>query len=251
MMHLLAKYPDLRNQFDIPDATVLQRNSCFALLAHRKVISTILDTLAGRYIEPSLNGEESQALRLTYDLVADDAPAWALEMQRAIDRLPAHIYASLPEPLQRGGYNPDDTEQMEAIESAKKTLSTVVQVQILTERVIDQRLQHLARNWSAGVSIAQQGPITKGNRLKGTEGLVIKNDLSKYSQYMDKLTEKQQLAFVLKFQYGLGLADIALRMGGINRKTADEHIKAAMKKVEQARSNEKGQARRAKKTPEF
>jgi hypothetical protein len=147
MMQLLAKSPDLRSQFDTPDATVPQRNVCFALLAHRKVISTILDTLAWRYIEPSLNDEESQALRLTYDLVADDAPAWALEMQRVMERLPAHIYASLPEPLRRGGYNPGNAEQKHAAESAKDTLNTVDQIRALTERVIDQQLTRLNSRW--------------------------------------------------------------------------------------------------------
>jgi hypothetical protein len=163
VMQLLVKYPDLPDQFDAPDATVPQRNVCFALLAHRKVISTILVTLAGRYIEPSLNDEQSQALRLTYDLVADDAPAWALEMQRVIDGLPAHMYALLPEPLRRGGYNPDDTEQMDAIESAKKILSTAEQIQTFTERVIDQHLQRLAERWSVAASAlqTQQAAVTK------------------------------------------------------------------------------------------
>jgi len=46
-----------------------------------------------------------------------------LEMQQVIERLPVHIYTSLPEPLRMGGYNPDNAEQMQAIESAKKTLN--------------------------------------------------------------------------------------------------------------------------------
>jgi len=102
VMQLLAKHPDLPSVFDSLDATVSQRNACFALLAHRKVIDTILDTLAGRYIQPSITHEESQSLRLTYNLVANDAPAWVLEMHRVVERLPAHIYTSLPEPLRMG-----------------------------------------------------------------------------------------------------------------------------------------------------
>ena len=54
------------------------------------------------------------------------------------------------------------------------------------------------------------------HRLKGIEGLVRKADLS---QYMHNLTEKQQLAFSLKYEYQLGLGEIASRMG-IDRKTA-------------------------------
>lgn len=80
------------------------------------------------------------------------------------------------------------------------------------------------------------------HRLKGTDGLVKKTDLS---QYMHNLTEKQQLAFSLKYEYGLGLAEIASRMG-LDRKTAYEHIEAARRKIDQAHSSEKGRAHRAK-----
>jgi len=82
--------------------------------------------------------------------------------------------------------------------------------------------------------------------LKGAEGLVRKSDLSKY---MHNLTEKQQLAFSLKFEYELGLAEIASRMG-LDRKTAYEHIEAANRKLNQVHSSEKRKANRAKGTPE-
>ena len=78
--------------------------------------------------------------------------------------------------------------------------------------------------------------------LKGVDGLVRKAD---FSQYMHNLTEKQQLAFSLKFEYELGLAEIASRMG-LDRKTAYEHIEAAKRRIDQARSNEKSKARRPK-----
>jgi len=81
---------------------------------------------------------------------------------------------------------------------------------------------------------------------KGIEGLVHKTmDLT---NYMDNLTEKQRLAFSLKCEYGLGLAEIASRMG-LDRKTAYEHIEAAQRKIDQASSNEKRKAR-TKSTPE-
>jgi DNA-directed RNA polymerase specialized sigma24 family protein len=81
---------------------------------------------------------------------------------------------------------------------------------------------------------------------KGVEGLVRKADLS---QYMHNLTEKQQLAFSLKFEYELGLAEIALRMG-LDRKTAYEHIEAANRKLNQVHSGEKRKGNRAKGKPE-
>jgi DNA-directed RNA polymerase specialized sigma24 family protein len=77
------------------------------------------------------------------------------------------------------------------------------------------------------------------------EGLVRKADLSRY---MHNLTEKQRLAFSLKYEYQLGLAEIASRMG-LDRKTAYEHIEAANRKIKQAYSGEKRKAR-ARSTPE-
>ena len=84
------------------------------------------------------------------------------------------------------------------------------------------------------------------HRLKGVKGLVRKADLSRY---MHNLTEKQQLAFSLKYEYGLGLAEIASRMD-LDRKTAYEHIEAARRKIDQARSSAKRKAHRARSTPE-
>jgi predicted DNA-binding protein (UPF0251 family) len=84
------------------------------------------------------------------------------------------------------------------------------------------------------------------HRLKGIEGLVRKTDLS---QYMLNLTEKQRLAFSLKFEYELGLTEIASRMR-LDRKTVYEHIEAAKRKFDQVHSSEKRNANRAKGTPE-
>jgi DNA-binding CsgD family transcriptional regulator len=84
----------------------------------------------------------------------------------------------------------------------------------------------------------QMGPKL---RLTGTEGLgPKKTDLSHYT---DRLTEKQRQAFSLKYEYELGLAEIASRMG-LDRKTAYEHIEAAKRKIDQARSSEKRKAHR-------
>jgi hypothetical protein len=81
------------------------------------------------------------------------------------------------------------------------------------------------------------------SRLKGIEGLGPKK--SDLSRYMHNLTKKQQLAFSLKYEYELGLGEIASRME-VDRKTAYEHIEAANRKVGQAHSNEKRKARSAK-----
>jgi hypothetical protein len=245
---LLAKHPDLRNLFDSADATVSQRSACFELLVRVKLVQMIDEPFIALHEQlPSLSDVEAATLRRTHSLVPADAPTWVSEMHLVVQQLPAHLNASLPEPLRTGGYRHDNPQQNSLIESAVEAFSSVEQLQALIERVLDQQSLRLVQRWSA----TQQPTVANANRLKGTEGLVSKNDLSRYAQYMDNLTEKQHLAFLLRFQYGLGLAEIAKRMGGIDRKTADEHIKAAKKKVEQARSNEKGKVRRAKNAPEF
>jgi predicted DNA-binding protein (UPF0251 family) len=84
---------------------------------------------------------------------------------------------------------------------------------------------------------------SKARQPKGFDGLgPKKTDLSRY---MHNMTEKQQLAFSLKYEYALGLAKIASRME-LDRKTAYEHIKAAEAKVNQAFSSEKRKVNRAK-----
>ncbi|MCI0350814.1 MAG: HTH domain-containing protein, partial [Acidobacteriales bacterium] len=79
--------------------------------------------------------------------------------------------------------------------------------------------------------------------FKGTQGLgPKKTDLS---QYMNKLTQKQQLALSLKYEYELPVTEIASRME-VDRKTVYEHIDAAERKIAQIRSAEKGKVRRMK-----
>lgn len=73
--------------------------------------------------------------------------------------------------------------------------------------------------------------------LRGLEGLGPKK--ADLSQYMHNLTERQRLAVSLKYEYELGLAEIASRMG-VDRKTAYEHIEAAQRRINQVRTKEKG-----------
>jgi hypothetical protein len=252
LTQLLAKYTDLLNLLDTPQVTVPQRMTCFALLAHRKLIETINDTLAGRYEEPApLTDVESDTINRTHGLVPPDSPVWVLEMHEVVERLPVYIYDSLPEPLRKGGFgfNRDDTEQMQEIQSARETLNSIEQIQVLIERVLDQQLQRLQGRWSAGIPTfpAEQVVVTKANRPKGFEGLPSKK--LNLSRYMENLTEKQWMAFSLKNEFGLGLAEIAWRME-LDRKTAYEHIQAANRKIDQDRSWEKRRTKRGKTSPE-
>lgn len=82
---------------------------------------------------------------------------------------------------------------------------------------------------------------------KGTEGLGPKKQ--DYSKYMDNLTEKQQLAFSLRIEHRLGLAEVASRMG-LDRKTAYEHIEAASRKIDEAGSADKRRRNQSKTTHE-
>jgi hypothetical protein len=152
MTHLLARYPDLPDLFDAPAATIPQRTACFTLLAHRKLVNMIDETFLGRYVEsPSLGDEELNVYRCTRNLVAPDAPAWVLEINEVVDSLPFRIRDALPEPLRRGGFDPNDSAQVEIIRSAAETLGSVEQIQTLTGKVFDQQLQRLERRWSASI----------------------------------------------------------------------------------------------------
>lgn len=233
---LFSKYPDLRKLFDAPHTTIPQRVIVFELLTHRKVIEIVDETLVGRYENPfAFNEEEKSALENSHNLVRSDAPAWVLEMNEFAEWLPARINRALPELLRERGFNRDDPAQIEAIRSAAKTLDTVEQIRSLTARVFDEQLKRLKERWSASIGQAE-GPKMPKHWQKGTKGLGPKTiDLSRY---MNDMTEKQQLAFSLKYEYMCGPVEIASRMG-IDRSTMYEHLEAANKKLEQARSLEK------------
>jgi hypothetical protein len=152
---LLAKYPNLRDLLDAPEATVPERTACFTLLTHRKLIEIIDETFLARYEEsPSLDEVESSTIDRTFNLVAADAPAWVQEMSQVVEGLPAHICASLPEPLRMEGFDHDNPEKMQAIQSAVKAVENVEQIQTLTGRVLDQQLQRLERRWAAARPVA-------------------------------------------------------------------------------------------------
>jgi hypothetical protein len=147
---IATKHPDFRNLLDAPEATVPQRTACFALLAHRKIMDMIYDTFATRYQQsPSLGDIESKALSRTRNLVTADAPAWVLEVNEVVERLPSHIYKSLPEALRLGGSSASDPARAATIKSAAERISSLEKIQMLTEGVIDQQLGRLERRWSA------------------------------------------------------------------------------------------------------
>jgi len=249
---LIRQHPELRAIFDIPKATVSQRALGFALLAHRGVIELINETFFSIYQEPpALSPDQSEVIRHTDNLIPEDGPAWALEVKRAVELLPSHLFDSLPEKLQLRWFNRDDPEHTIAFESAGITFGTVENLQTFIDCVVDQQLERLTKRWSS-VTVETIDTRTAAaakkpkHWLKGNQGLARKADLS---QYMHNLTEKQQMAFSLKFEYELGLAEIASRMG-LDRKTAYEHIEAAVRKVDQVRSAGRRKANRAKITPE-
>lgn len=71
------------------------------------------------------------------------------------------------------------------------------------------------------------------------------------SNYFDRvpLTERQRECLSLRIEYALTVTQIADRLG-ITRKVVDEHIEAAKRKLENARVNDKGRARKAVYNPE-
>jgi vacuolar-type H+-ATPase subunit I/STV1 len=167
LAQLLAKHPDLRNLFDSTDATVSQRSACFELLARVELVQTIDETFIACYEpSPSLSDAEADTLRRTHNLVAADAPAWVSEMQQVVRHLPAHLNASLPEPLRAGGYRHDNPQQNRLIESAVEAFSSFEQIQALIERVLDQQLQRLVRRWSATIVQIPEQQIREHKKRK-------------------------------------------------------------------------------------
>ncbi|MBZ5532787.1 MAG: LuxR C-terminal-related transcriptional regulator [Acidobacteriia bacterium] len=71
------------------------------------------------------------------------------------------------------------------------------------------------------------------------------------SQYLDEaqLTDRQRECFSLKFEYGLRFSAIAHRLG-ISRKTVDEHIAAARRRMEWSKVKDKIKAKKARLNPE-
>jgi DNA-directed RNA polymerase specialized sigma24 family protein len=247
---LFARHPDLREFFDLAEATAQQRGVCFAVLAHRALMDEIYETFAARYEQSSsLGDEENDVLSRTRSLVVADAPAWVLEVHQVAELLPSRLYDTLPEPLRRGGFNTSDEAEVEIINAAASRLSKLQEIQALMGKVVDEQLQRLEKRWSATtVQVREPAAPKKSKReLKGMEGL--KRKKFDFSKYMHSLTDKQELAFSLKNEYGLPLAEVASRMG-VDRKTAWEHIQAAATKIDHVRSGEKRRANRAKGTIE-
>ena len=157
IMQLFAKYPVLDKLFDVAEVTIPQRTACFELLAHRKVIEIIDETVEGRYQRsPVLSNEESIALARSQRLVAPDAPAWVLEIDRVAESLLFSIYHTLPEPLRNEVAYRTDPAKSEAVHLATKTLSTVEQIQALIARVFDEQLQRLSERWATMPIIPSQ-----------------------------------------------------------------------------------------------
>lgn len=154
---LLTGNPNLPDLFDVPEATIPQRTECFLLLAHRKLMEMIYETFTGRDLEsPSLGDEESNALKRTNNLVSSDAPGWVLEMNEVVKLLPWRIYEELPEPLRRGGFDANNSAELEVIRSAAETLSSVDQLRAFIRGVLDQQLRRLERRWPANIVQVQE-----------------------------------------------------------------------------------------------
>jgi RNA polymerase sigma factor (sigma-70 family) len=100
----------------------------------------------------------------------------------------------------------------------------------------------------ARVKLATQGaqhPVVPKLKSPAKQKLGAKQQ--NLSNYIDgaRLTEKQQECFSLRMEYGLPIAEVARHLG-ITRKTVDEHIAAAKKKLEQKRANDNRAKNRAK-----
>jgi len=178
---LIARHPDLLKLFDAPETTVSQRRLCFVLLAHREVLEIINEWFAGRYEQPSggISDAEQKIVNLTTGLVSTDAPEWALEMGRVVNRLAGHLRDALPPPLEAEGYNSDNPAQSEAILTAASTLDTVEKLQAWIEKVLKRQLQRLRPRWTAiRMQVARVPNKRKGWEQKQKLHIAIQKVLS-------------------------------------------------------------------------
>jgi hypothetical protein len=162
---LAQRDPQIRSAFDSGIASSSQRQSCFELLAHRKVVEIVGECFLQRHVQhPELSKEQSNAVTFSNDLVNSDAPDWVLQMTRTVDRLAVHLRDALPSALHIEGYS-NDPFRTEAIQSAKDTLSTVEEVQNFIEKVLTQQFERLAGRWSIP-STTERRPTTERKRRR-------------------------------------------------------------------------------------
>jgi hypothetical protein len=200
---LFAQHPDLREFFDLPEATSQQRAACFAALAHRAIMDEIYETFAGRYEQsPAPGDEEKDALWLTRSLFDSDAPAWVVELGEVVQLLPSRIYGALPEPLRRGGFkaSSDNAAEVEIIGSAASRLSSVQEIEALSSKVLDQQLQRLEGRWAAGRPVADpagvQGrtlPNRKRRRTRDKQRMLRDKEIAEIDDVAETIGEFLQL----------------------------------------------------------
>jgi DNA-binding CsgD family transcriptional regulator len=172
------------------------------------------------------------------------------------------------QPSGNAPYDPATAWEREDAEKTEKLL------QGLTSRMLDVprfKLDDLAGE--AYVSLAStpialseietKPPLSPGNGSEGLSGLNLpasdisekkspvpakKVDLSEYLDQAD-LTDRQRECISLKFEYGLTVTEIAERLG-LTRKTVDEHIEAANRKLRLTKIKDKVRGQKNRFNPE-
>jgi RNA polymerase sigma factor (sigma-70 family) len=84
-------------------------------------------------------------------------------------------------------------------------------------------------------------------KKSAVQRLIKKIDLSNYFDQA-KLTDRQRECISLKHEYGLTVTQIAGRLG-ISRKTVDEHLEAAERRIQSARMVDRARAQRGRSKP--
>jgi hypothetical protein len=195
---LIDQHPQIPSLFDSPKATESERNLCFVLLAHRKVLEIIEARFVKGYEQPpSLGEEQSRAVSSTNGLVTSDAPDWTLGMERVLDALPYHLFNALPTPLHAGGFYTNDAAKTEAIQSAVKSLDTMETLQSLIEGVLNQQLERLAARWTAArhsgpsneLPVAQRTAKRKAIRTRDKQRIARDRLIAEIDDVSQSITE--------------------------------------------------------------
>lgn len=148
---LIAQCPEVAELLDTPEATLAQRFACLSLLYWRDVLELIAERFAVAYQEaPALVEPMESRLRLLFRFtIPTDAPAWTLEVRRALGGIRGKIAAALPRALQQAGGDPNDAKRITEVRAAQQKLDTPERLHELLEGVLQAQWRRLARRWNA------------------------------------------------------------------------------------------------------
>lgn len=148
---LVVEHPEAAGVLDSAEATLAQRYACFSLLFWREVLGLISERFDTAYQNPPPLSEpvSSRYAVLSRIEILEDAPEWALEIERVLRGIREKIMGVLPPALQQAGGDPNDAERIRQIRAAQEQLDTTEKLHAMLDGVLQTQWGRLARRWSA------------------------------------------------------------------------------------------------------